>query len=66
MFVSQIQNTSVSDILLQVREQLTQSKVIETDLAKPLFDSLLHVALGSFAADLDHSEEKMEKVWSAN
>ncbi|NXX39556.1 LYST regulator, partial [Tricholaema leucomelas] len=56
------QNTSVSDILLQVREQLAQSKVIETDLAKPLFDSLLRVALGSFAADLDRSEEKIEKT----
>ncbi|KFV61148.1 Lysosomal-trafficking regulator, partial [Dryobates pubescens] len=55
------QNTSVGDILLQVREQLAQSKVIETDLAKPLFDSLLRVALGSFADDLDHSEEKPEK-----
>ncbi|XP_054255258.1 lysosomal-trafficking regulator isoform X2 [Indicator indicator] len=56
------QNTSVSDILLQIREQLAQSKVIETDLAKPLFDSLLHVAMGSYAADLDHSEEKVEKT----
>ncbi|XP_068010972.1 lysosomal-trafficking regulator [Melanerpes formicivorus] len=56
------QNISVSDILLQVREQLAQSKVIETDLAKPLFDSLLRIALGSFVDDLDHSEEKTEKT----
>lgn len=52
----------MDDILLEIREQLAQSKVIETDLAKPLFDSLLHVALGTFSADLDHSEEKIEKV----
>uniref|UniRef100_A0A8C6NGL9 Uncharacterized protein n=1 Tax=Melopsittacus undulatus TaxID=13146 RepID=A0A8C6NGL9_MELUD len=55
------QNTCVDDILLQIREQLALSKVIETDLAKPLFDSLLRVALGAFSADLDHSEEKVEK-----
>ncbi|NXG68610.1 LYST regulator, partial [Baryphthengus martii] len=56
------QNTCVDDILLEIREQLAQSKVTETDLAKPLFDSLLRVALGTFAADLDHSEEKIEKT----
>ncbi|NWW43367.1 LYST regulator, partial [Pedionomus torquatus] len=56
------QNTGVDDILLQIKEQLVQSKVIETDLAKPLFDSLLRVALGTFSADLDHSEEKIEKA----
>uniref|UniRef100_A0A8C2UAI9 Lysosomal trafficking regulator n=1 Tax=Coturnix japonica TaxID=93934 RepID=A0A8C2UAI9_COTJA len=42
-------------------EQLAQSKLLETDLAKPLFDSLLRVALGTFSTDLDHSEEKVEK-----
>ncbi|KAJ7426520.1 Lysosomal-trafficking regulator [Willisornis vidua] len=56
------QNTCVDDILLEIREQLSRSKVIETDLAKPLFDSLLRVALGTFSADLDHSEEKIEKT----
>uniref|UniRef100_A0A8C3CE43 Lysosomal trafficking regulator n=1 Tax=Cairina moschata TaxID=8855 RepID=A0A8C3CE43_CAIMO len=56
------QNASVDDILLQIREQLAQSKVLETALAKPLFDSLLRVALGMFSADLDCSEEKIEKT----
>uniref|UniRef100_A0A8B9C5A8 Lysosomal trafficking regulator n=1 Tax=Anser brachyrhynchus TaxID=132585 RepID=A0A8B9C5A8_9AVES len=56
------QNACVDDILLQIREQLAQSKVLETALAKPLFDSLLRVALGSFSADLDRSEEKIEKT----
>ncbi|NWX87962.1 LYST regulator, partial [Nothoprocta pentlandii] len=55
------QNTCVDDILLEVRDQLALSKVIESDLAKPLLDSLLRVALGTFSADLDHSEEKLEK-----
>lgn len=62
LFSPKTQNTCVDDILLEIREQLAQSKVIETDLAKPLFDSLLRVALGTFSADLDHSEEKIEKV----
>ncbi|XP_031447992.1 lysosomal-trafficking regulator [Phasianus colchicus] len=56
------QNICVDDILLQIREQLAQSKLLETDLAKPLFDSLLRVALGTFSTDLDHSEEKIEKT----
>ncbi|NWH69765.1 LYST regulator, partial [Piaya cayana] len=56
------QNTCVDDILLEVREELAKSKVIETDLAKPLFDSLLRVALGTFSDDLDHTEEKIEKT----
>ncbi|NXM69177.1 LYST regulator, partial [Serilophus lunatus] len=56
------QNTSVDDILLEIREQLARSRVIETDLAEPLFDSLLRVALGTFSAELDHSEEKIEKT----
>ncbi|XP_072187689.1 lysosomal-trafficking regulator [Excalfactoria chinensis] len=56
------QNICVDDILLQIREQLAQSKLLETDLAKPLFDSLLCVALGTFSTDLDHSEEKVEKT----
>jgi len=52
----------VDDLLIQIREELAQSKVIESDLAKPLLDSLLRVALGMFSADLDRSEEKIEKV----
>lgn len=52
----------MDDILLQIREKLAQSKLLETDLAKPLFDSLLRVALGTFSTDMDHSEEKIEKV----
>ncbi|NXJ06698.1 LYST regulator, partial [Odontophorus gujanensis] len=56
------QNICVDDILLQIREQLAQSKLLETELAKPLFDSLLRVALGTFSTDLDHSEEKTQKT----
>ncbi|XP_074846230.1 lysosomal-trafficking regulator [Carettochelys insculpta] len=56
------QNVSLEDILLEMRDQLVQSKAIETYLAKPLLDSLLRVALGNYSADLDHSEETTEKM----
>nr|XP_056708316.1 lysosomal-trafficking regulator isoform X1 [Euleptes europaea] len=57
-----LQNVSVEDILLEMRDQLAKSKIMDTELVKPLFDSLLRVALGTCFADLDHSEEKKEKV----
>ncbi|XP_073194262.1 lysosomal-trafficking regulator isoform X3 [Lepidochelys kempii] len=56
------QSVYLEDILLEMRDQLAQSRVIETYLAKPLLDSLLRVALGNYSADLDHSEEKTEKI----
>uniref|UniRef100_A0A672U8V4 Lysosomal trafficking regulator n=1 Tax=Strigops habroptila TaxID=2489341 RepID=A0A672U8V4_STRHB len=59
---STMQQKMEVEMFHQVLEQLALSKVIETDLAKPLFDSLLRVALGTFSADLDHSEEKIEKA----
>lgn len=39
-----------------------KSRIMETDLVEPLFESLLHVALGTCFADLDNCEEKKEKV----
>ncbi|XP_062980418.1 lysosomal-trafficking regulator [Elgaria multicarinata webbii] len=59
---SLLQNVCVEDILLEMRDQLAKSRIMETDLVKPLFDCLLRVALGTYFADLDHSEEKKEKV----
>ncbi|XP_077781904.1 lysosomal-trafficking regulator isoform X3 [Podarcis muralis] len=56
------QNVCAEDILLEMRDHLTKSRIMETDLVKPLFDSLLRVALGTYFADLDHSEEKKEKI----
>ncbi|EMP27274.1 Lysosomal-trafficking regulator [Chelonia mydas] len=56
------QSVCLEDILLEMRDQLAQSRAIETYLAKPLLDSLLRVALGNYSADLDHSEEKTEKI----
>ncbi|KAJ6664668.1 hypothetical protein lerEdw1_006241 [Lerista edwardsae] len=59
---SLLQNVCVEDILLEMREQLAKSRIMETHLVKPLFDALLRVALGTYFADLDHSEEKKEKI----
>ncbi|XP_019602532.2 lysosomal-trafficking regulator isoform X1 [Rhinolophus sinicus] len=55
------QNLSVENILLEMRDHLSQSKVIETELAKPLFDSLLRVALGNHSADFEHGDAMIEK-----
>ncbi|XP_048223955.1 lysosomal-trafficking regulator [Perognathus longimembris pacificus] len=55
------QNMSVESILCEMRDHLFQSKVTETELAKPLFDALLRVALGSHSADLDHNDPMTEK-----
>lgn len=52
----------MEDILLEMRDQLVKARIMDTELVKPLFDSLLRVALGNCFADLDHSEEKKEKV----
>uniref|UniRef100_A0AAX7SE80 Lysosomal trafficking regulator n=1 Tax=Astatotilapia calliptera TaxID=8154 RepID=A0AAX7SE80_ASTCA len=48
---------SVEDTLLEVRDQLSRSGVVNSDLAIPLFDSLLRVALRVFEHPGDLSEE---------
>ncbi|XP_002760934.3 lysosomal-trafficking regulator [Callithrix jacchus] len=55
------QNLSVENILFEMRDHLSQSKVIETQLAKPLFDALLRVALGNYSADFEHNDAMTEK-----
>ncbi|XP_008585444.1 PREDICTED: lysosomal-trafficking regulator, partial [Galeopterus variegatus] len=55
------QNLSVENILFEMRDHLSQSKVIETELAKPLFDALLRVALGNHSAGVEHTDAVMEK-----
>uniref|UniRef100_A0A452TXA3 Lysosomal trafficking regulator n=1 Tax=Ursus maritimus TaxID=29073 RepID=A0A452TXA3_URSMA len=55
------QNLSVENILFEMRDHLSQSKVIETELAKPLFDALLRVALGNHSADFEHRDAMTEK-----
>ncbi|KAB0395902.1 hypothetical protein E2I00_011026 [Balaenoptera physalus] len=55
------QNLSVENILLEMRSHLSKSKVTETELAKPLFDALLRVALGNHSADFEHDDAVTEK-----
>lgn len=39
-----------------MRDHLSKSKVMETELAKPLIDALLRVALGNHSADFEHDD----------
>ncbi|KAM4828613.1 lysosomal-trafficking regulator isoform 2-T2 [Thomomys bottae] len=55
------QNLSVESLLCEMKDHLFQSKVTETELAKPLFDALLRVALGNHSADLDHNNTMTEQ-----
>ncbi|XP_004559790.1 lysosomal-trafficking regulator [Maylandia zebra] len=52
---------SVEDTLLEVRDQLSRSGVVNSDLAIPLFDSLLRVALAEVSSCPDPPEEKPER-----
>ncbi|XP_035387672.1 lysosomal-trafficking regulator isoform X3 [Electrophorus electricus] len=52
---------SVEDTLGQVKDQLTRSGVVNSDLAVPLFDSLLCVALAQVCVTPVPNEEKPEK-----
>ncbi|XP_039706298.1 lysosomal-trafficking regulator isoform X1 [Pteropus medius] len=55
------QNLSVENILFEMRDHLSRSKVIETELAKPFFDALLRVAQGSHSAEFERSDAVAEK-----
>ncbi|XP_027006009.2 lysosomal-trafficking regulator isoform X2 [Tachysurus fulvidraco] len=52
---------SVEDILCEVKDQLSISDVVNSDLAVPLFDSLLRVALAQVSAPVFDIEEKPER-----
>ncbi|KAM4729225.1 lysosomal-trafficking regulator isoform 1-T1 [Anableps anableps] len=55
------QPQSVEETLLEVRDQLSRSGVVNSDLAVPLFDSLLRVALAQVSSCTDTPEEKPER-----
>lgn len=61
-FLSHLQLQSVEETLLEVRDQLSRSGVVNSDLAIPLFDSLLRVALAQVSSSPDAPEEKPERV----
>ncbi|KAM9809788.1 lysosomal-trafficking regulator isoform 6-T9 [Syngnathus typhle] len=56
------QPKSVGDTLLEIKEQLSCSGVVNSDLAVPLFDSLLRVALADVSSTPDPPEEKPDRV----
>ncbi|XP_010786581.1 lysosomal-trafficking regulator isoform X1 [Notothenia coriiceps] len=59
-FSHQVQ--SVEETLIEVREQLSRSGVVNSDLAVPLFDSLLRVALAEVSSCPDPPEEKTDRL----
>lgn len=52
----------MEDTLFEVRDQLSRSGVVNSDLAVPLFDSLLRVALAEVSSSPDPPEEKPDRV----
>ncbi|KAM4591197.1 lysosomal-trafficking regulator isoform 2-T4 [Odontesthes bonariensis] len=52
---------SVEETLFEVRDQLARSGVVNSDLAVPLFDSLLRVALAEMSSCPDPPEEKQDR-----
>lgn len=53
---------SVEEMLLEVRDQLSRSGVVNSDLAIPLFDSLLRVAMADVSSTAELPEEKPDRV----
>ncbi|XP_071247370.1 lysosomal-trafficking regulator isoform X1 [Salvelinus alpinus] len=52
---------SVEETLLEVRDQLSRSGVVNSDLAVPLFDFLLRVALAEVCSSPEPQEDKAER-----
>lgn len=52
----------MKETLLEVRDQLSRSGVVNSDLAIPLFDSLLRVALAEVSSCPDPAEDKPDRV----
>ncbi|XP_067381634.1 lysosomal-trafficking regulator isoform X1 [Channa argus] len=52
---------SVEETLSEVKDQLSRSGVVNSDLAVPLFDSLLRVALAEVSSCPDPPEEKPDR-----
>uniref|UniRef100_A0A6Q2Z2Z3 Lysosomal trafficking regulator n=1 Tax=Esox lucius TaxID=8010 RepID=A0A6Q2Z2Z3_ESOLU len=53
---------SVEETLVEVRDQLSRSGVVNSDLAMPLFDSLLRVALAEVCSSPEPLEDKPDRV----
>ncbi|XP_033874007.3 lysosomal-trafficking regulator-like isoform X2 [Acipenser ruthenus] len=59
------QYPSVEETLSEMRDQLSRSGVVSSDLAIPLFNSLLRVAQAKTSADSDTPQEKTERKHQA-
>lgn len=53
----------MEETLCEVREQLSRCGVVNSELAVPLFDSLLRVAQAEMSCNADVTEEKPDKVF---
>ncbi|XP_043535949.1 lysosomal-trafficking regulator isoform X1 [Chiloscyllium plagiosum] len=60
-FDSAPQNLSVDEILTDMRDLLVRSGIVDTNLAKPLFDSLQSVSLGGISVDGCSAEQERKK-----
>ncbi|XP_018118608.1 lysosomal-trafficking regulator isoform X3 [Xenopus laevis] len=55
------QNISAQNIIIGIQEHFLKSQILQTSLAQPVFDCLLHVAVQS-TTNTDHFEEQVEKA----
>ncbi|XP_051880021.1 lysosomal-trafficking regulator isoform X2 [Pristis pectinata] len=60
------QNLSVDEILTEIRDLLVHSGIVNSHLAKPLFDSLQCVALGRSTPVGCSAEQGKKKQWKMN
>ncbi|KAM8954167.1 lysosomal-trafficking regulator isoform 2-T2 [Pelodytes ibericus] len=58
------QNISAQHIILGIQEQLSKSQILQTGLARPVFDCLLRIAVAH--STCDHFEEQKEKEQKTN
>ncbi|XP_059501535.1 lysosomal-trafficking regulator isoform X2 [Stegostoma tigrinum] len=65
-FDSAPQNLSVDEILTDMRDRLVHSGIVDSDLAKPLFDSLQSVSLGGTSVDGCPTEQERKKQQKIN
>ncbi|XP_067840227.1 lysosomal-trafficking regulator isoform X1 [Heptranchias perlo] len=61
-----LQNLSVDEILTEMRDLLVRSGIVDSDLAKPLFDSLQCVSLGGSSVDGYSAEQERKKQQKMN
>ncbi|XP_063299447.1 lysosomal-trafficking regulator isoform X3 [Pelobates fuscus] len=61
-----LQNLSVQHIILGIQDQLSKSRILCTDLAKPIFDCLFRIAVSDFTFDPFEEQNEKEHKFSNN